>query len=94
MSTYRRTFSQYKLLRQSFQISLNTFLGHVPPGKIWKIAIGLFCVCVCVYGTDIREQHIYHQEPSDVYEERMRPGHWLSLVLCVSFSALTQMVGW
>jgi len=28
-----------------------------------------------------------------VYEERMRPGHWLESVLCVSFSALTLLVG-
>jgi len=25
--------------------------------------------------------------------ERMKPGHWLGLVLCVSFGALTLMVG-
>ena len=30
---------------------------------------------------------------SVVDEERMRPGHWLGLVLCVSFSALTLMIG-
>jgi len=29
-----------------------------------------------------------------VDEERMRPGHWLGLVLCVPFSALTLMVWW
>jgi len=29
-----------------------------------------------------------------VDEERMRPGHWLGTVLCVSFSALTMIVGW
>jgi len=29
-----------------------------------------------------------------VDEERMRPGHWLRSVLCVSFSALTLFVGW
>jgi len=28
-----------------------------------------------------------------VDEERMRPGHWLGLVLCVSFSALMLIVG-
>ena len=28
-----------------------------------------------------------------VDEERMRPGHWLGLVLCVPFSSLTLMVG-
>jgi len=27
-------------------------------------------------------------------EERMRPDHWLGLVLCVHFSASTLMVGW
>jgi len=27
-------------------------------------------------------------------EEMMRPGHWLELVLCVSFHALTLMVFW
>jgi len=27
-------------------------------------------------------------------EERIRTGNWLSLVLCVSFSALTLMIGW
>jgi len=26
--------------------------------------------------------------------KRMRPGHWLGSVFCVSFSALTQSVGW
>jgi len=29
-----------------------------------------------------------------VDEERMRPGHWLGLVPCVPFFALTLMVGW
>jgi len=29
-----------------------------------------------------------------VDEERMRSGHWLGSVLCVSFCALTLMVGW
>jgi len=29
-----------------------------------------------------------------VDEERMRPSHWLVLVLCVPFSALTLMVRW
>jgi len=29
-----------------------------------------------------------------VDEERMRPGHWLGLVLCVPFSALTLIAGW
>ena len=28
-----------------------------------------------------------------VDEERMRPGHWLGLVLCVPFSALALTVG-
>ena len=28
-----------------------------------------------------------------VDEERMRPGHWLGLVLCVPFSGLTLTVG-
>ena len=27
-------------------------------------------------------------------EERMRPGHWLGLELCVPFTALTLMAGW
>jgi len=27
-------------------------------------------------------------------EERMRPGHWLGLKLCVPFTALTLMVEW
>jgi len=29
-----------------------------------------------------------------VDEETMSPGHWLGLLLYVSFSALTLMVGW
>jgi len=29
-----------------------------------------------------------------VEEGRLRPGHWLELVLCISFHALTLMVGW
>ena len=28
-----------------------------------------------------------------VYEERMRPSHWLELVLCVALGALTLMLG-
>lgn len=27
-------------------------------------------------------------------EERMRPGHWLGLVLCVIFSTSTPIAGW
>jgi len=29
-----------------------------------------------------------------VDEERMRQGHWLELILCISFHALTLMAGW
>jgi len=29
-----------------------------------------------------------------VYEERMRPGHWLGPALCVPFSALSLMAEW
>ena len=29
-----------------------------------------------------------------MYEERMRPGHWLGPALCVPFSALSLMAGW
>ena len=29
-----------------------------------------------------------------VDEERMSPGHWLGSMLCISFSALTLIVGW
>jgi len=29
-----------------------------------------------------------------VYEERMMPGRWLALVLCIPSSALTLAVGW
>jgi len=31
---------------------------------------------------------------SVVNEEGMRPGQWLGLVHCVTFSAWTNMVGW
>ena len=27
-------------------------------------------------------------------DERMRPGHWLGLMLCVPFTAMILMVGW
>jgi len=29
-----------------------------------------------------------------VDEERMMPGHWSELVLCIPFSSLTLLVGW
>jgi len=41
-----------------------------------------------------KESNITSIRSPVVDEERMRSGHWLELVFCVPFRALTLMVGW
>jgi len=46
----------------------------------------------------LESQHKGSSAPSArspvVDEERMRPGHWLESVLCITFITLSLMVGW
>ena len=50
-----------------------------------------------INNNQLESQHKRSNTPSIrspvVYEERMRPGHWLGSVLCVPFSVLTLLLG-
>jgi len=43
---------------------------------------------------EIRGSNVPSMRSPVMDAERMRSGHWLGFVLCVSFSALTLLVGW
>jgi len=59
----------------------------------WEV---VFIVCWCWHhGAVVKgAMHAALVISPVIYEKRMRPDHWLGSVLCVSFSALTLLVGW
>jgi len=68
--------------------------------KTLSYCIEVYLTLVCVDGPDgvlmLKSWHKGNDAPSIrssvVDEERIRPGHWLGLVPCVPFSALTLLI--